>query len=745
MSWLRSAVSKAVEVGGAGNRNLRYYADSVVQQASNAVSGVPKLFLDRSGSRSYQNFKQAVKTLEELSVSCRGIERVQLLRRWLVALKEIERLSLPLPVSEPVSSPSPKSIDSIYTTDDGKNSPREPTLVLYYDPDLGGEPLNFRDVFLSSQALEGMILSMILEAPDTEEVSLLMEIFGLCLTGGKEVREATMSSIKVLAKAFSSYKEEVLAKKEELLLHAQGAIAGLKINADIVRIDSEVSNIHQKLDKMILQLPSSKYENESSKVATNATSEASWISIPSFCSLPRIGSFIVKSGLKEALSQLQFLSKMEALLLQKKALLGRDVPESLSKRVFKLKVLSESLSSSASKTEVRISENRIQKEGALKFRIAKTGEISQLEKELEDEIKSLENQRDELEAALKKVKVALVSANARLHNAREEREQFDEANNQILQHFKVKEDELSKSMTLYRAEADVCDAFISFLEDSWTFESSYIKQKQKQVNDELDNCEDYLVNLAIHVLSMYKDGLGPSISNLKELAENLKRSEIMNNEKAESIEEKRRLEEEYLNAEAKLVTVFSVVDGIKRQFYGQDGAISRKGDQKLKELLDALQKLEDEFESINRPTLELETLARQAEAAKSKETLESSPSSPTQPASDDSASFVDALPRIQTPRPDHTSNPETMVLTPRRWMRENVRRSLSLAINQTTGSLESSFKSPKLRKGKSLDPAAELSRLKLELELENDSRIHPSEEINDWESDVVDKERLHFK
>nr|XP_004246927.1 paramyosin isoform X1 [Solanum lycopersicum] len=708
MSWLRSAVSKAVEVGGAGNRNisrnLRYYADSVVQQASNAVSGGAKLFLDRSGSRSFQNFKQAVKTLEELSVSCRGVERVQLLRRWLVALKEIERLSLPLPVSEHVSSP--KSIDSIYTTDDDRNSPREPILVLYYDPDLGGEPLNFRDVFLSSQALEGMILSMILEAPDTEEVSLLMEIFGLSLTGGKEVREATMSSIKVLAKVFSSYKEEVLAKKEELLLHAQGAIAGLKINADIMRIDSEVSNIHQKLDKVILQLPSSKHEKEPSSVATS-------------------------EALKEALSQLQFLSKMEALLLQKKALLGRDVPESQTKRVFKLKVLSESLSSSTTKTEARISENRIQKEGALKFRVTKTSEISQLEKELMDEINALENQRDELEAALQKVKVSLVSANARLYNAREERDQFDEANNQILQHFKVKDDELSKSMILYRAEADVCDAFISFLEDSWTFESSHIKQKQKQVNDELDKCEDYLVNLAIHVLSMYKDELGPSIANLRQLGENLKRPEIINNEKIETVEVKRRLEEEYMDAEAKLVTVFSVVDGIKRQFYGQDGTISRKGDEKMKELLDTLQKLEDDFESINRPMLELETLGKTD--AKSKETLEGSPSSsPTQPTNDDSASFVDALPRIQTPRPDHTSNPETVVLTPRRWMRENVRRSLSLAINQTTGTLESSFKSPKHRKGKSMDPAAELSRLKLELELENDSRIHPSEEINDW-------------
>ncbi|PHT38393.1 hypothetical protein CQW23_21966 [Capsicum baccatum] len=303
------------------------------------------------------------------------------------------------------------------------------------------------------------------------------------------------------------------------------------------------------------------------------------------------------------------------------------------------------------------------------------------------------------------VKVALVAANGRLHNAREEREQFDEANNQILEHFKVKEDELSRSMTLYRAEADVCDAFVNFLEDSWTFESSYIKQKQNQIA----------------------------------------RPAIMNNAKMETVEEKRKLEENYQNAEAKLVTVFSVVDGIKRQFYGQDSAISRKGDQKLKELFDTLQKLEDEFESINRPKLEIETTARKTEG-KSKESLESSaPSSPTQQPTDESASFVDAVPRIQTPRPDHKSNPEIMALTPRRSMRENVRRSLSLAINQTTGTLESSFNSPKLRKGKSMDPAAELSRLKRELELENDSRIHPSEEINDWESDVIDKERLHFE
>ncbi|MCD9639926.1 hypothetical protein HAX54_024919 [Datura stramonium] len=251
MSWLRSAVNKAV-AGGAGNRNLsrnlRYYADLLSNKLVMPVPVVPRV-------SEFSEFKQAVKTLEELSVSCRGVERVQLLRRWIVALKEIERSSLPPPVSEPLSSP--KSIDSIYTTDDGKNSPREPTLVLYYDPDLGGEPLNFRDVFLSSQALEGMILSM----------------------AERSSWRQTMRSIKFWQKAFSSYKEEVLAKKEELLLHAQGAPMGLKINADI----------------------------ESFRMRK---------------AFPNLGLETLNETLKEAVNQLQFLSKMEALLLQKKALLA---------------------------------------------------------------------------------------------------------------------------------------------------------------------------------------------------------------------------------------------------------------------------------------------------------------------------------------------------------------------------------------------------------------------------------------
>ncbi|KAG6760293.1 hypothetical protein POTOM_036802 [Populus tomentosa] len=250
MSWLRSAVSKAVEAGNKNNltRAVKNYADSVVHQAGQAVSEGAKILQDRIGNRNYKSAKQTAKRLEEVAISCRGLERVLLLRRWLVVLKQFNKPSGGL------SEDKQTSVEQNVGPDESKGSPRNRTLpmVLYYDSDVGGEPLTFWDVFLQSQALEGITTSMILEAPNEEEISLLLEVFRLCLTGGQEVHNAIVSSIQDLASAFASYQDEVLVKQEELLQFAQNAITGLKINVHLARGVSLVSSsvsIHLKTIK----------------------------------------------------------------------------------------------------------------------------------------------------------------------------------------------------------------------------------------------------------------------------------------------------------------------------------------------------------------------------------------------------------------------------------------------------------------------------------------------------------------
>lgn len=67
------------------------------------------------GLRNYKNFKQTVKMLEDMAVTCRGEGRVQLLRRWLVALKELETSSgdEKNPESSDENDTSPKNASTV--------------------------------------------------------------------------------------------------------------------------------------------------------------------------------------------------------------------------------------------------------------------------------------------------------------------------------------------------------------------------------------------------------------------------------------------------------------------------------------------------------------------------------------------------------------------------------------------------------------------------------------------------------
>ncbi|XP_043815599.1 uncharacterized protein LOC110623263 isoform X2 [Manihot esculenta] len=552
MSWLRLAVFRAVEAGGNTKltRTVRSYADTGVHDAGNALVEGSKIIQPGVGTGILKNFRLTVKRLEEVSVSCRGIERVQLLRRWLVALKEADRLSAAYPEN------NDKNPNEQIISDEDKDSPSNPTVDCYVDPELG--TMNFGDAFLYSQALEGITLSMILEAPNEEEVLLLLEIFGLCLAGGKEVHTVVIRSIQDLALAFSAYQDEVLVKREELLQYAQCAISGLKINDRIARIDAEACSLIQKIDNMkeFHQSP-----NESGKQSSEGTTVAT-----------------VKTH-EETLGQIELCSTLEALLLKKKSLSNGDSPGSHAGKVEKLKVLLESLLNSTSKAEKRILDNRSQKEEAVSFRVAKTSEVNQLEKELANEIGELERHKDELEAELKKVNSSLTAARSRLHNAREEQEQFDEASNQVLMHLKARDEELSRSISSCRVEADVVNRWINFLEDTWALHTTYIEQKEKQVNAELERYGDYFVNLVIHLLTSYKEQLEPSVSRVRGLVGDLHSFQgpeiapsMKDSDSSKVVQKRKSLEKEYLDLEGKFLSTLSTVDVVKKQFCnGNDG------------------------------------------------------------------------------------------------------------------------------------------------------------------------------
>uniref|UniRef100_J3LMK8 Uncharacterized protein n=1 Tax=Oryza brachyantha TaxID=4533 RepID=J3LMK8_ORYBR len=595
MSWLRNAVHRAVEASGGPSslltRTVRTSLHTVVHHAvhaGQAGAGGARLINDRIGSRSYKSMRLTAKRLEDSALSYKGVERVQLLRRWLLALKETQRAAAA--AKEPQHAADPDQA--------------LPVLDLYMDYETAAEPMNFIHVFLYSQALECIVLSMILEVPTEEEVSLLSEIFGMCLYGGKDVHNAILNSIQELAKLFSSYHDEVLAKRGELLQFAQCAISGLKKNADIARLDDEIVQLQQRINGM-------------DALQYNSTSRRSK------------ASQTIAEGFRTAINEVHLCSRMEELVLMKKSIHHGNSYETYFEKVDKLKVLSESLANSAAKAERRIMENRLQKEESLIFRVTKTNEVSGTEKELVAEISGLEHQKDQLEAELKKVNTKLKAAFMKLKKTREERDQFDEASNQIVLHLKAKEEELSRSIASCKVESSTVSAWINFLEDTWKLQSFYEELSQKQANDELDRCATCFAKLINHHVDTRVEELSTCIDRIKTFVDNLKifddrsvSAEDGSNGSSKQSNPRKYLEEEYLEAEKKVVAAFSLIDNIRTIYFFNQEHQARRDDPDVKKLFANIDKLRVEFESVPRPVLQIEIKAKEERTKQSRSSLQ---------------------------------------------------------------------------------------------------------------------------
>ncbi|KAL8154282.1 hypothetical protein V2J09_012042 [Rumex salicifolius] len=538
------------------------------------VVGSAKLL--RIGSRNERSFQRKIQKLEELSVTCRGKERTSVLRKWLAKLKEGETIDC-----DPA--------DDFETILDDTDDSSQTNLDLYLDLDNRLEPYTFRDVFLHSEALEGITLSLIREAPSDEDVSLIKEIFGYCLIGGIQVHNAIVSSIEDLAKVFSCYQDEVLMKREDLLEFAQTSISGLKINAQQARIDVEVVHLKTELSEKEIKIPSVEDHNNPFEQHGDSQSQV----------------------LKEAVAQVRIYSKLQELLAQNKTLKSGVSQEAHSQKVDKLKILLESLANSTSKAQLRIQDHRYRTEEALSFRMAKVSEVSQVEKDLEADLEAFQRRKEELEAELKRVNSAIVTVSSRLRLAREERQQFDETSTDILQHLQYKEEEILRSIASCKVEAAVASAWISFVESTWRLQCIFSKQKEEHINTELTKYAECFVNLLSHILSAYENELSVSINLFRDYVQKLKDGSddippSFGDEALKSAKDWKMLEEEYHEMEAKLVPTFKVVENI-RQLRARAEEFCRKDDRNVERLLDELQKMKDEFDSIERPNLQSET------------------------------------------------------------------------------------------------------------------------------------------
>lgn len=617
MAWLRSAFHRAAD----GSRNLAGGAGGGVGRARNFVNtagaAVAKAVLERTGEKYHNNFKHAVRRLDEVSLNARGEERSQALARWLGALKDLDRdAKLLAEKAEKISekndgSPSnPSSPHVEQEIDEETGQPSRVTMVLFYDQDISSAPLTFRDVFLRSNALENITVSLILEPPEVEEVNLVMEMFGLCLSGGPEVHNAIVSGIQDLGRSVANY-SELLLNRDDLLRMAADVITGLKTNAEIERLDIEAfrieSQVHEKLGLVTLKdTPAPKTETPTpSELVQGVLSD-----IP----LP------LKEGASISEELLQCGSRLVDIMKKKEALVYQgDTAEIRQLKVEKMKLLAEDLTNAAKTHKEKITDSRQQKSDAMAYRITKAQEVAEAEKVISQEMQVLQKRREELEAELSQVMQAITVQTKKHIQLQEEKEHFDEASSNIVAHLAIQEEECLKLMSQQAAEKSVVTTWQSFLEDTWLLQTSCIEAKEKAIKEATKETQANFWQIAIGHFVYRQEELNALLIRLKMYNEELAtiRSKKADLEKkgmdgivADITSGRKRIEEKYVETEGQVKNSLIAVERAKAELkiclevIPEDENIEEK--RKVEEFLKSLDVARKDFDAIKRPKLDIE-------------------------------------------------------------------------------------------------------------------------------------------
>ncbi|KAH7291918.1 hypothetical protein KP509_29G042200 [Ceratopteris richardii] len=384
-----------------------------------------------------------------------------------------------------------------------------------------------------------------------------------------------------------------MSKKDYLLQYAESAVQGLKLNADLERLEAETA----ALMHLIREKQSAGWSEEDGLIRTREI--------------------------------LQLHARLRDLLQKKRHLvLFTDTKETRTQKVELLKTLSSSLRQASLEEEKQIAENRKQKEEALKYRTIKAQEVAESEKVVAAEVKVLQQKQDELEAQLKEVKAALAAALKRHLNIQEEKEKFDEASSGVIAHLGAQEEELARSITGQSIEADVLGTWSTFLEDTWDMQSSCTKEKDDDTLHALSGLKlQFLQTLDANLpylqreLHLLLDELKSCSQSLKDLAE---RESIENEE--EILNRRVTFETRFFEAEGQIISILRTADVLKEEMLSFTVVENRQTldiEEKIAKAFSSIDQLRKEMEGIERPAKSnQEELKSQEASLKSKTPLQ---------------------------------------------------------------------------------------------------------------------------